>query len=377
MKRKHILTIAAIIAAMYSVAAPSATDRWYSDDLAADGERVYRQNCITCHLEAGKGTSNWQKRDDEGNLPPPPLNGSAHTWHHDIKTLVRTILEGGAKFGGSMPGFKDKLSAREIASVIAYVQSLWPEEKYGTWANAYPDDAETGIPISLEEVSAPAENAAVKARLERLVSAGTPVGDPESTPIAGILGVEAGPRYFYLDDSGRYLILGEMIDLESGENLTELRLAEMRREKLSQFSNEDKVIFPASGEEQAVLDVFTDTICPYCRRLHAEVPELQSAGVTVRYLPFPRSGPEGPGSDEIRSVWCAEDPAAQMTAAKSQSDFQPSNTDCDRADLVEAGYNLGVELGVNGTPAIILPNGLMIPGYRPYQELLQVLGVQQ
>ena len=70
----------------------------------------------------------------------------------------------------------------------------------------------------------------------------------------------------------------------------------LRRDLLESFPAEDMVVYPAEGDEKASLKVFTDTTCPFCRRLHQEVPELQAAGVAVRYLPFPRSGPDGPGA---------------------------------------------------------------------------------
>ncbi len=136
--------LAAGLAALLLAPAQAAEYRWYTPDQVLAGEIVYRENCIACHLERGVGTENWKARDAEGNLPPPPLNGTAHTWHHDLGVLARTIAEGGAGLGGSMPAFGDELSAEEVANVIAYVQSLWPEEIYRRWSGAYPDDAATG-----------------------------------------------------------------------------------------------------------------------------------------------------------------------------------------------------------------------------------------
>ena len=44
-----------------------------------------------------------------------------------------------------------------------------------------------------------------------------------------------------------------------------------------------------------------------------------------------------------------------------------------RPDLVMEQYQLGVAMGVNGTPAIVLEDGTMIPGYQPPAALLQLL----
>jgi len=160
------------------------TERWYTEEQLKPGESVYRENCLVCHMEAGTGTENWKERDSAGKLPPPPLNGTAHTWHHDLKVLARTILEGGAKLGGSMPGFKGRLSAGEIAAVIAYVQSLWPEEVYGRWAKAFPEDAARGIPLSAASTAEKStEEHAITSKLSRLFPPEAVIGEPESSCI--------------------------------------------------------------------------------------------------------------------------------------------------------------------------------------------------
>lgn len=332
---------------------------------------------MRCHLENGTGTENWQSRNSDGTLPPPPLNGTAHTWHHDFGVLARTIIDGGARLGGSMPGFGETLSAREIAEVIAYVQSLWPEEIYQRWSKAYPEDAANGIPYAqTESPKTPPENPVLD-RLRALFPAGTKFGAPEPTSIEGIIAVRAGSRYFYLDDTGRYLFTGDLVDLATRENLTQQRFATVRRDLMATFPESDKVVFPATGAQKGVVDVFTDTTCPYCRRLHQEVPTLQASGVTVRYLPFPRSGNQGEGYDQLRSVWCADDPPAEMTRAKTSSEYRPGTTDCPAARAVSVGYRLGIDVGVNGTPAIVLQDGTLLPGYMPAEELLAEMGVRR
>jgi thiol:disulfide interchange protein DsbC len=304
------------------------------------------------------------------------LNGTAHTFHHDFAVLTRQIRDGGEKLGGNMPSFSGKLSEAQIASVIAYIQSLWPQDIYATWAKSYPDDAAAGIRVASNGgETADASESPVTRRLAELLPPNAEIGEPEETPVAGIFGVRTGSRYVYLDESGRYAFIGKLMDLEKGEDLSEQKLGTMRLEKLSTFADADKVVFPAKGEEKAHLDVFTDTTCPYCRRLHGEVPELQAAGITVRYLPFPRGGLRGKGYDEMRSVWCAEDRRAEMNAAKSGAPYDVGATDCESAKAVGTGYRLGVEVGVTGTPSIILPDGRMIPGYRPWRDLAAALGV--
>ncbi len=98
------------------------------------GFRLYRTNCAACHGDAGQGALNWQQAGPDGKYPPPPLNGSGHTWHHPAKAILRTIRDGSLMTGGTMPAWKGKLSDKEIMAIIAWFQSRWPDELYQTWA---------------------------------------------------------------------------------------------------------------------------------------------------------------------------------------------------------------------------------------------------
>jgi len=98
------------------------------------GENVFMDYCQACHGKNAMGTArNWTQRLEDGSLPPPPLNGTAHAWHHDFETLVRTIERGGEPVGGNMPPFGKKLTEDEIIEVIAFIQSLWPNEVRQYW----------------------------------------------------------------------------------------------------------------------------------------------------------------------------------------------------------------------------------------------------
>jgi hypothetical protein len=116
----------------------------------------------------------------------------------------------------------------------------------------------------------------------------TPIGHPEPTPVAGIFRVKIGSDYVHLTADGQDALAGSLLDLSTGENLTEAKRSGDRLEALSGFPADDFVLFPAEGEERARVLVFTDTTCPYCRKLHQEVPALRKAGVTIAYIPFPR-----------------------------------------------------------------------------------------
>lgn len=97
------------------------------------GQRLYRQHCAQCHGKHAEGDANWRQRDAEGAFPPPPLNGTGHTWHHPKHVLVEIIKNGTAASGGKMPAWKDKLSDAEIHAILSWISAQWPDEIYQAW----------------------------------------------------------------------------------------------------------------------------------------------------------------------------------------------------------------------------------------------------
>ena len=107
--------------------------RWYTAEQLDRGRILFQTQCASCHGENAEGTPEWRKTNPDGHYPPPPLNGSAHAWHHPLSVLERTIAVGGVSLGGVMPGFADTLSEDEARSTIAYFQSYWSDEIYARW----------------------------------------------------------------------------------------------------------------------------------------------------------------------------------------------------------------------------------------------------
>lgn len=112
-----------------------ANERWFTKQQLIAGKQVFADNCAVCHGEAAKGiVADWKQRLSNGKYPPPPLDGSAHAWHHSLSVLRRSINEGGQQIGGTMPAMKNKLNEVQITNVLAYITSLWPDETYQRWA---------------------------------------------------------------------------------------------------------------------------------------------------------------------------------------------------------------------------------------------------
>jgi thiol:disulfide interchange protein DsbC len=146
----------------------------------------------------------------------------------------------------------------------------------------------------------------------------------------------------------------------------------MRVQKLAAVKREDMVIFSPQGKPKSYVTVFTDIDCGFCRKLHKEVPKLNAMGIEVRYLAYPRSGVPSPSADKLITVWCAKDRREALTQMKNGATL-PTQTCASNA--VAAQYQLGNELGISGTPALFTPNGELLPGYMPAEELAATLGV--
>ncbi len=194
------------------------------------------------------------------------------------------------------------------------------------------------------------------------------------TGVEGVYMTRFGNKFAYLIEGGRYVFIGDMVDLKEARNLTEVARRDLVVQELASFSNDKKIIFPADKEERAVLNVFTDTSCGYCQKLHEEVKYLQEAGISVHYYAFPRGGNRGPGYSDLKKVWCAEDQLEAMSVAKGTSNGSlAANENCESAQHVDDGYLLGNRLGINGTPALFAADGLKFNGYVPYQQLIPQL----
>lgn len=152
-------------------------------------------------------------------------------------------------------------------------------------------------------------------------------------------------------------------------NLSERVRQKERLELLATAAAADPVIFAAEGEKKASITVFTDVDCAYCRKFHNEVPELQKAGIEVKYLAYPRAGVISDTGSKMQSVWCSSNQQESMTLAKTGA--VPNELVCETP--IKAHYELGKQVGVSGTPTIVLDSGAVIPGYQAAKTLIRVI----
>lgn len=210
---------------------------------------------------------------------------------------------------------------------------------------------------------------AIKAELSSALSRILPdveIDSVKATPITDVYQVVIDSEVIYITRDGNYVIKGDILDIPGRRNLTEDVRAEARVQLLESIKKDDYIEFASKKTGDAIY-VFTDVDCGYCRKLHRDVPELNSMGITVRYLAYPRAGVESAAGKEMSNVWCADNRQEALTTAKNRESIQAKSCD----DPVAEQYALGQKLGVRGTPAIYLEDGRMLPGYMPPNELMK------
>lgn len=194
-------------------------------------------------------------------------------------------------------------------------------------------------------------------------------------PMAGFyeVQVDGGPM-LYVSASGEYFFDGSLYQVSSGQfvNVRDMRLNDERKSLFANRSTSDMIIFKPTGQTKAVMNVFTDVDCGYCRKLHREVAELNAYGIEVRYLAYPRAGIPSESYNKIATAWCAKDQQDIFTRVKNGENI-PTSVCADNP--VAEHFALGRDLGVTGTPSIILMDGTMIPGYQPAADLAKIFGL--
>ena len=197
-------------------------------------------------------------------------------------------------------------------------------------------------------------------------------GQPDSvapTAIPGLFEVILGGQVFYLSEDGRFVLQGDLLDLDSRTNLTDRRRGELRNKALDTVNEKDMVVFAPEGAARHTVTVFTDIDCGYCRKMHSQMAAYNKEGIKIRYLMFPREGIDSDSFNKAVSVWCSGNRQDAMTKAKRGEEIERKTCD----NPVKAQFELGQKLGVQGTPSLILEGGEMIPGYVPPTQLAQLL----
>jgi thiol:disulfide interchange protein DsbC len=199
---------------------------------------------------------------------------------------------------------------------------------------------------------------------------GVKVEDVRLSLIPGIYEVPVGADVAYVSSDGRYIIAGDLYEIDTRTNLTEQGRASARAKLLSKLDERDMIVFAPGTPARHTITVFTDVECGYCRKLHSQIDQLTKLGVRVRYAAYPRSGPNTDDWHKMEAVWCAKDRQAAITQAKLGQPLQSGQ--CGTTPVGKQ-FQLGEELGVRGTPAIFTRHGQYIGGYLPPADLIKQL----
>ncbi|MFT5580496.1 MAG: thiol:disulfide interchange protein DsbC [Paraglaciecola psychrophila] len=198
-----------------------------------------------------------------------------------------------------------------------------------------------------------------------------------ASAVKGIFEVKvSGGPVLYTSADGKHFIIGDMYAaaVNGFVNLAEQAREGDRAQLMASVKSEDMIIFsPQQLPAKATVMVFTDVDCFYCQKLHNEVPDLNRIGIEVRYLAYPRAGVGSDSYNKIASAWCSADKQASLTRLKNRQSV-PTNVCADNP--VASQFDLGKQVGVNGTPALVTPQGQLFPGYMPALRLASVLGVE-
>lgn len=188
----------------------------------------------------------------------------------------------------------------------------------------------------------------------------------QQTDIPGLYQLVAGNQVVYTDASGRYMIEGDLVDMDTGKNHTEIAKADIRLKALAQLSDADMVVYEPEKVKYTI-NVVTDIYCPYCRKLHEEMDQYLDNGIKVRYIMLPLKGKKD--VEVTVSVLCADDRNLALDIAKAGGEVEKKTC----PNPLARHRQVARQLGVTGTPAIILENGRMLPGYIPVTQVLKLL----
>ena len=213
--------------------------------------------------------------------------------------------------------------------------------------------------------------AAIKSRLDATVP-GYDASSVKATPLPGLYEFIADGRVLYISTDGRYIVSGNIIDMQNKENLTEQTQRQVTKKIIDAYDEKKMIVFSPKGKTNHTITVFTDVDCPYCSMLHKEVPKLNEAGIAVRYMMYPRAGAGSPTFNKSISAWCNDDQQKAITVAKEGGVVDPKTCE----NPVQEQFDLGQSIGVTGTPTLVLESGKVLPGYVPAAQLIDLLDGQ-
>jgi len=260
-----------------------------------------------------------------------------------------------------------------LASVSLMTSSLWaannaPQQDTSAPASAVSDARDATAATAHVAVPQPVSASPETLRAVAVLAGVTPE-NVQTTPVAGIFEVLRGSDILYMTRDGQYAFTGDLYQVPTRANLTEVHRRDMRR-KLIEAVPESRMVVFSPPQPKYTVTVFTDVDCGYCRALHRQIAEYNRLGVRVRYVFYPRTGPDTESWHKAEQVWCSADRKAALTRAKLG---EPLDAPVCANTPVAQEYELGKAIGLEGTPGIVAANGAMVGGYLAPDALVEQL----
>jgi thiol:disulfide interchange protein DsbC len=230
---------------------------------------------------------------------------------------------------------------------------------------AAPAPAASQTPVTPPPAASPASESAIHSAMPP----GAKPEDVRPTPVPGLYEVRRGAEVLYMTQDGKYALIGDLYQLSTHNNLTEERRRELRLKLIGAVPESNMLVF-GPDRPKYTITVFTDVDCVYCRALHKQIADYNRLGIRVRYLFFPRTGPDTDSWHKAEQVWCSSDRKAALTRAKLGQALEAPV--CPNTPVAQ-DYALGKAVGITGTPGIVTSNGDILPGYLPPEAMLEEL----
>jgi thiol:disulfide interchange protein DsbC len=264
-----------------------------------------------------------------------------------------------------------------MASASLMAGALWaannaPQQDTSPAAGVVTDSPEAAVGAA--HAAAPQPLSASPETLHAVaVFAGVKPENVQTTPVPGIFEVLRGSDILYMTRDGQYAFTGDLYQVPSRANLTEAHRRDVRRKLIDAVPESSMVVF-SPPQPKYTVTVFTDVDCSFCRALHRQIAEYNRLGVRVRYVFYPRTGPDTESWHKAEQVWCSADRKAALTRAKLGEELDSKA--CANTPVAQE-YELGKAIGLEGTPGIVAANGAMLGGYLTPDALVEQLKEMQ
>ena len=189
-----------------------------------------------------------------------------------------------------------------------------------------------------------------------------------TTPIKGIYEVvipsAAGKTVAYTDETGAYMLVGDLIETKAGRSLTDERKEVLNAVDFNSLPF-DKAITEVRGNGKLKVAVFSDPDCPFCKKLEHEFAKMTDITIYSFMMPLASLHPDA--ARKAEQIWCQSDRTTAWIKWMREGKMPPQVAVCDNP--VAETTSLGEQLGFHGTPALIMPNGKTMAGYAPMPQL--------